>query len=483
MALFHAYRTCDFSGKQYLEHIYMETCRSYPVAQETAISDAIRRHNGVVETGSRLFDAAAKYNVLPHGHYSFYAGRVPPSEVVHLADYRRTTRSTRAEWLKARRSGSIKISPMRALEATAVLNPGADIPHKGTTNQTTVKTGYYEGDYGFGAIPCYQPQNRMVVSHFAGLPLQHLPYDIRSNSKPHVFANVRAHYVSFDVEELRLPSAAVARKLWSAILADISSKPRSQTLITSAVAEANSGVYDLLTELGELRSTLSYIFGIFAEILRFAANAKKAVFKARQRPGATAASIVDEITSIWMQFRYAVSPLVYSANDLLELRTGLFGSFQTFRRGESSTRTVAIDGWSPINYEVVDRVFCKYRYDVKDGRHGLKLNLLSTAWELTPLSFVVDWVFNVGDYLSALVLPPNVQQTAYQYSRQLRATTLSSEKVNSTQTIDLNVRYYDATPFNPTKYLSVGIDVSMTWKRWIDAFALSWSKTKSAYRS
>lgn len=484
MALFHAYRSCSFDNLPSLQHIYYNgSCSAYPTGVEASISDQIGRHRGVLHSVKRLKDSAKQYNILPNGHFDFYEGVVPIPKQIAISNHRQTTHTSWKEWQNARQKGIIKISPMQAHRCEAVLMPGTDIPDSGFTNQTTSNTGFYTGDWGFGAVNCYQPQNRLDITHFAGLELAHTPYVLRAKSEPKPFVTVKAAYQTFEVDSLTLPPADVAYRAWSSILSEIGNKEYDQGLITSAVAEANSGIYDLLTELGEIRETMSFIFGIFADILRLSKQVKRDVLRARKRPGATAASLADEISAIWMKYRYAVSPLVYSANDLLDLRTGLFGRYQTFRKGNSRTFHVNVDEWSSGPIEVVDRVWCKYQYDVLDGKHGLKLNLLSTAWELTPLSFVVDWVLNIGDLLSAMVLPSNVQQTAYQYSRQLRETEISLRRPGNTQAILLQCQYYRANPITPIMHLGLTVDVSMTWKRWIDALALSWFTTKKAFKS
>ena len=484
MALFHAYRSCSFNGKPVLQHIYYNgSCSAYPIGHETSISDYISRKRGVLHSVLGLSASAKRYNILPNGHFDFYEGVVPTPKQISISNHRQTTHTSWKEWQRAREGGAIKVSPMHAQECTATLMPGTGIPKSGITSQTTTSVGYYTGDWGFGTVDCYQPQNRLNITHFAGLEIAHTPYVLRATSEPKPFVNVRAAYDTFEVKELSLPSADVAYRAWSAILAEIGNKEYDQGLITSAVAEANSGIYDLLTELGEIRDTMSFIFGIFSDILRISKQVKLDVLRARRRPGATATSIADEIAAIWMKYRYAVSPLVYSANDLLDLRTDMLGRFQTFRKGNSTTFHVKVDDWSSGPIEYVDRVWCKYKYDVLDNRHGLKLNLLSTAWELTPLSFVVDWVLNVGDILSALVLPSNVQQAAYQYSRQLRKTEVALTRPDNTQVVLLQCRYYKANPITPIMHLGLTVDVSMTWKRWIDALALSWFTTKKAYKS
>lgn len=286
----------------------------------------------------------------------------------------------------------------------------------------------------------------------------------------------------YDVPSLILPSddrvvSMVAAQLHDKILID-------QSLVTSAVAEANSGVYDLLTEIGEFKSTLSFVFGTLGEILRLSAQLKKDLFRARSRPKATLASIADEISSLWMAYRYAVMPLAYSADDILDYHSSTFTPYATVRKGSSESYDIELpSGWrasAPI--KTVDRCYVKSRFALELALHDLKFNPLSTAWELVPLSFVVDWALNVGDFLSALVAPRGIAERGVQYSRQIR-----EQNIVISRTDGYGGHYvltgssYNAKPITPLDHIGLSIDFSMSWKRWLDALALTWGMTKKSY--
>lgn len=258
-----------------------------------------------------------------------------------------------------------------------------------------------------------------------------------------------------------------------------------QGLVTAAVAEANSGIYDLLTEIGEFKSTLSFVFGALGEILRLSAQLKKDIFRAKSRPGQTLASIADELSGLWMAYRYAVMPLAYSVDDILDYHSSTFTPYATVRKGSSLSHDLELPyGWkASSSIETIDRCYVKTRFGLDLALHDLKFNPLATAWELVPLSFVVDWVLNVGDLLSALVPPRGISERAVQYSRQIRDLNVVISRTDGYGGhYVLTGSSYQAKPINPLDHFGLNIDVSMSWKRWLDALALTWGMTKTSFK-
>lgn len=158
--------------------------------------------------------------------------------------------------------------------------------------------------------------------------------------------------------------------------------------------------YDLGTELAELHDTL---------------HAGIAVLQAARAPIRTLTEILrskpKDFANYWMQYRYVLMPLIYSGQDISKLIEQKDFKYKTVRR------RVEHEVWNP---ELVDGMTCWYterlagfefasitakgRWDTSNLRllGQVGLNPVSTAWELIPLSFVVDWFFNFGEYLTAV---------------------------------------------------------------------------------
>lgn len=160
-------------------------------------------------------------------------------------------------------------------------------------------------------------------------------------------------------------------------------------LKSSALDEAYSGVYDVLTELGELPTTVSYMFTTLRRIIMLAVSARHRAKIASKR--FTGKDLVDEISSIWLQFRYAVSPLAYSIEDQLKLLALKPLTFVTTRKREDVPFRYEVGG-HVITGTIEHRCFVKCKLKMT-ALQGMGLNPVKTLWELTPLSFVSMWFY------------------------------------------------------------------------------------------
>jgi hypothetical protein len=134
----------------------------------------------------------------------------------------------------------------------------------------------------------------------------------------------------------------------------------------------------------------------------------------------------------WLQVRYGFQPLVQTIIDLVKMaliaETKGFNP-HTIRSAHATVlaenevvRNPAFEsGLTPVYYQcrAVEKDFYKatasvqYRQTLPTsglGKFGLSLNYLpETAWELTRLSFVVDWLLSIGPWLASYRVKPNVE--------------------------------------------------------------------------
>lgn len=156
--------------------------------------------------------------------------------------------------------------------------------------------------------------------------------------------------------------------------------------------------YDLGTELAELHQTIQ--FGL--SILKAARNPIETLRR-------LSVNKPDAFMNAWMSYRYALMPLIYSARDIAELISSKDDLYKTVRRAvDKSIPNPNIPDsscfYTTTNGSITARVMAKGRWDTSKlklmGQVGL--NPISTAWEVIPLSFVIDWFINFGDYLTAV---------------------------------------------------------------------------------
>lgn len=249
-------------------------------------------------------------------------------------------------------------------------------------------------------------------------------------------------------------------------------------LVTATRSAANSGTYDLLTELAELPETVKFLYGVLKEIVTLFRNTRKEALRlgrlAAKNDSLALADSASAIANLWLAYRYAVKPLCYSANDLLELLSIQSSNYLSFRDGLPTKVTVNPFG-TATEISGIDRCFIKRRFGTEGtGKlDHLKLDVLATAWELVPLSFVVDWAFNVGDFLSAFSIPGAVQQEAVTYSSKNAGLVTFTTPVGSTVVVQFE--QYRVTPIDPNDHIGLNLDVFMNLNRTLDALALSWS--------
>lgn len=116
--------------------------------------------------------------------------------------------------------------------------------------------------------------------------------------------------------------------------------------------------------------------------------------------------------SLWLEYRYGWQPLLGSIQNGLELLSHQ-RSFPEFIRGTGggtykarsvdhiNSSVMHCDVDAHLHVTLKGRVVLNNPDLYRLNQYGL-VNPLSTAWELVPFSFVVDWFVKVGDYLSNL---------------------------------------------------------------------------------
>lgn len=282
------------------------------------------------------------------------------------------------------------------------------------------------------------------------------------------------------------PPRHLTEKLLS-LVTDQLGEPNDVGLTTKVIADANNGEWDILTELGEAPETIKFVLGLAHSVVKAYGETRRSVatlIKRRNRLDkrdlAAARDLTDQIASLWMQYRYAVMPMMYSANDALDYLQHQFNKYESYRAGKTTQKELEFDGWKSEGIQIIDRVLLKRAFTGEIGTQGLGIGVFNTAQELIPLTFVLRWFVNVGDVLTSLSTPSNVNQQVINYSRQIRpgsSCVFTNDRYPGCK-ITINVAYYKSTPHDPLTQVGFQWNPTMTWKRWLDALALSWSFSK-----
>ena len=286
---------------------------------------------------------------------------------------------------------------------------------------------------------------------------------------------------------LTVPLSATDMLEWFSMFREsILSLEVSTSLVTQARAEARSAILDLTTTLAELPETLKMVFEAIRLLLAKYLEVKRKV-DILQDNKINQADFVSQVSALWMQYRYGIMPHVYTIQDGLKYLDASLVEYLSTRVGERFAHSIPEwRGWSPVGVDVTERVFIKHRFDIDaltKQAAFLKTDILSTAWELIPLSFVVDWALNIGDFLSSLSAPTGSIQEAAQRSVQVKPVTLSLANPNHPgAAFTATVGIYNSEIIKPSDHIGLAFDLSLTLKRKLDALALLWGATKTDFK-
>lgn len=330
--------------------------------------------------------------------------------------------------------------------------------------------------------------------------------------------------------------------LQRAIQIALSKLERREELITIATAKANQRDADILTMLAELPETIGMFNNIIKGVrkplttlvklskakrqwkwdfdyLAYQKLNRKGELVTKYRKQRYKRYFYDgkwlaggELTSqAWLTYRYGIMPLIYEAQDLIKALGKHEKLFETEKERNvvdiSETFDIAtlnqpfaltVPVVATVTGKATQRVVIKRRYNVEQlyqKRFGF--NPLLTAWELVPLSFVVDWFVQVGDAIQAL------QPTCYEEEGATYSVALdldveihqgqipapyndSSGFLYSLNNVSIRqkgaIRNYNREVVSTSaRYLTLPSKVELNWKRNVDAFALSWPHIRALF--
>lgn len=211
---------------------------------------------------------------------------------------------------------------------------------------------------------------------------------------------------------------------WSSANSNFSGAVADAIITTQQAAFASAtSTLDLLTNIAELGETLRFLqdtVGEGASRLHELFTTDENTYRrgrklnAKQMLAQKSDILLQNLGKRWLSYRYAIMPIVYTIKDinsLMEERDQIYKSGRS--KKTLNMEVIPTDYDLPTYGEKVVLVgqtstFVRSLYKVRYDSGALQrlfsqmdFNLFQTAWELIPLSFVVDWFVSVNDAIIA----------------------------------------------------------------------------------
>lgn len=304
---------------------------------------------------------------------------------------------------------------------------------EGTPNVVTLKQclGTYQSIAGLNYGPRPRPgiwvvhPNTIMKSHNGGGEVPNQTHRI-SNKIYSIEGDVSAIHMA--LKGYSPPYSTLEMAAWSTT--------RANEAASRAYAKIMAADLDVGVMIGELRETLEGIRNPLSGLRNYL-----------RKRGASGNDFVSMLSSSWLEWRYGIRPIIQTIQDIYEHVNSEIAEWdgklhrKRGRAPEVKTISSLVENVqiSPYMVENEFKIEKTTRYSASVGysltspltlneRYGLDaFSLPAIAWELTTLSFVVDWWLNIGTWLKSLkVLDPKVQIAGISVS-QKAVTTVSAK--------------------------------------------------------
>lgn len=310
------------------------------------------------------------------------------------------------------------------------------VSYKDTRNLKGLRAGgnppYYHTPYSIGT---YKTRNHLLRRDYAASPRQY-KYQQYGTVDPLPGGGCQAN-ISSVVEVM---GELIWRDVvdddqyaWNYTISNIvqADVDNARRAVEADVSSAALTQFDLLTEVAEMREMPRLVGSITKDITnifrglnsRFSTSDMRTAF--RMTPSGLIrgpSRALRRLGQEWMRYRYGIMPMIHSYNDVV--KTISRGKDVTTRRsavvaarptGVSLPPSTSKFKWTETTGEITIRgnVFQHFEWQDLARLSGIGVNLLATAWELIPYSFVADWFVNVGDFIT--------RTTSHSYARVLNA--------------------------------------------------------------
>lgn len=254
------------------------------------------------------------------------------------------------------------------------------------------------------------------------------------------------------------------RRSWLGSSTDPSSPSDTNSLI-EALANVNANSWDIGTFAAEFNKTVSMISRFKGNVLQRGERIYQSLARRKIRPGQVTKAGLTAFSESWLEYRYGWRTLSYDLQDISTSIQRLQGLKSRPKRGSSFHSNVATysqsnnqvvvgnaPGGAPAPIVHLGSYLCSLSQVRERSVRGTVMvealandfgfiDPITTAWEIVPFSFIVDWFVNIGDLIKAYspFLSGNVLASCLSYL----------DRVTTTTTVVPNDYYMKTLYYNP----------------------------------
>jgi len=227
-----------------------------------------------------------------------------------------------------------------------------------------------------------------------------------------------------DANGIVTPPSTLAGAL--AIVSDDAGSLRAEA-VSTAFARVDVSELEVLASLGEMPETVEWFRDVLRRLIGIMSDIKKRQYlsalnrlKLRRKAGVSknAKKVASGAEDGWMEWRYAIRPLIFEVQAYLDaLDTSVEKAVRKTARFRNLTVSDSIEHPSELNpiiyaanvqrdVHVSRSIRSGVMYELDPGKMGWWTHLgldapISAAWAVTSLSFVLDWFFNIGQWIAS----------------------------------------------------------------------------------
>jgi len=211
----------------------------------------------------------------------------------------------------------------------------------------------------------------------------------------------------------------------------INGSPLDVIAKNKSISYIDNSPYEFAEDIGELRETVRFLKNPAKSLLKFSKSFNRDVLKHMLKNGRRIRSFASASADLWLEYRFAAIPTVRSMVSIAEAyhdtdikypkrRSGR--GFQKKQNAGSSGLYDQYWGGPTVHFYVKDEQWVSYRaailYQVGNPvidfryKYGLRAqDIPETAWNLLPLSFMVDRVVDISSMIRGVtnLLLPNLE--------------------------------------------------------------------------